>query len=280
FLFQGTLLMDFDVESMLYALRVPTEKFKASVEVATRRIETRRTERELAVARQQLVATWGSDKARFDRAVGDLAKTVVPPAIDALRPLLAQNPAIALWDTEAARRQAAVRVAKAGAVPDVTVGVGYRHFRATVNNDQAMLVTASIPLPLFDRNQGEISRARFGVLKARADRHAAEVRLHAQLTEAYQQLASAYEESRSLQDEVMPDARKAYEAAERSFKEGKGDYLDMLDAQRTLIGGQSKHVEALAGYQQARAKVEALIGQSIESISTKTPSGEDTTHEK
>jgi len=93
-------------------------------------------------------------------------------------------------------------------------------------------------------------------------------------------LASAYEELRSLQDEILPMARRAYQAAETSFKGGKSGYLDMLDAQRTLVDAQSKHVEALAEYHQTRAQVEALVGQSIESVSTKTHSGEDTTNEK
>lgn len=258
----------------------PTEKLKASVEVATSRIDTRRAERELKVARQQLAATWGSDKPMFDRAVGNLAEISPPPMTEDLTPLLAQNPEIARWDIETAQRQAALKLAKADGIPNVTVGVGLKQSRGTVDNDHAMLVTASFPLPLFDRNQGEISKARFGVLKARADRNAAQVRLHAQLTKAYQQLSSAYEESRSLQDEVLPIAKRVYEAAQKSFKEGKSSYLDMLDAQRTLVDAQSKHVEALAEYHQARAEVEALVGQSIESISTKTQSNEDTTNDK
>ena len=258
----------------------PTEKLKASVETATSRIDNRRAERELTVARQQLAATWGSDKALFDRAVGDFAKISPPPDTEALTPLLAQNPEIARWETEAAQRQATLDLAKAAAVPDVEVGAGYRQSWETGADDGAMLVTASVPLPLFDRNQGEILRARFGVQKTHADRNAAQVRLHAQLTAAYQQLASAYEESRSLQDEILPMARRAYKAVETSFKEGKSGYLDMLDAQRTLVDAQSKHVEALAEYHQARAQVEALVGQSIESVSTKTQSDEDTTNEK
>ena len=258
----------------------PTEKLKASVEAATSRIETRRAERALAGARQQLAATWGSDKALFDRAVGDLAKISRPPATDALTGLLEQNPKLARWETEAAQRQAALRLAKAGSVPDITVGVGYRHFRETEDNDRAMLVTASVPLPLFDRNQGQIAKARFGVLKARVDRNAAAVRLRAQLAEACRQAASAYEESRSLQDDVLPTARRAYQAVERSFKEGKSSYLDMLDAQRTLVDTQSKYVEALAGCHQARADVEALIGRSLESITPKPQIRKDATHAK
>ena len=258
----------------------PTEGLKASVEVATSRIDARRAERELTVARQQLAATWGSDKALFDRAVGNLAEISPPPEVEALTPLLAQNPEIARWGTEIAQRRATLRLARSGAVPDVTVGVGYRQSWETGADDSAMLVTASVPLPLFNRNQGGISRARFGVLKAHVDRHAAQVRLHVQLTEAYQQLASAYEESRSLRDEVLPAAGMAYEAVERSFKGGKSDYLDMLDAQRTLVDVRSKHVEALAEYHQARARVEALVGQSIESVSTEPQSDKDTANEK
>jgi outer membrane protein, heavy metal efflux system len=258
----------------------PTEGLKADVEMATSGIAARRAERELVVARQQLASTWGAGRAVFDRAVGDLAKIAPLPGIDALTALLAQNPEIAQWEIQGAQRQAELQMARAGSIPDVTVGVGYRHFRETDDNDHAFLVTASIPLPLFDRNQGEISRARFGALKARADRDAAEVRLHAELTEAYQRLALAYDESRSLQDEVLPTAEKAYEAAQRSFREGKSDYLDLLDAQRTWASAQSEHVDALVGYHQARADVEAMVGQSIESVGTEPQSDEDTTNEK
>jgi len=196
----------------------PTEKLKASVEAATSRIDTRRAERELAVARQQLAATWGSDKVLFDRAVGDFAKISTPPEAEALTPLLAQNPEIARWETEAAQRQATLDLAKAAAVPDVKVGAGYRQSWETGANDGAMLATASVPLPLFDRNQGEISRARFGVQKAHADRNAAQVRLQRNPAYGKEGLRGGREVLQRGQEQLSGHAGRAAHSGRRPVK--------------------------------------------------------------
>lgn len=249
----------------------PPEKLKAVVELATRRIAVRRAERALTVARQALAAIWGSRDPKFLRAVGDLTTILAPQAFETLAPLLKQNPDLARWATESKQREAALALARADAVPDVTVGVGYRTFGETDNDDHAFMVAASIPLPVLNRNQGEIAKARFGLRKLEVDRRAAQVKLHADLTKAYQALASAYEDSVSLEKEVMPNAHKAFDAEKRSFKAGKSNYLDLLDAQRTWIEARSTHVATLAEYHSARAEVEALISQSLDSINQPQP---------
>jgi cobalt-zinc-cadmium efflux system outer membrane protein len=247
----------------------PTEGLKADVEVATSEIEKRNAARALAAARQKMVAVWGDREARFSQAVGSMSSLDKLPSLESLAALLDQNPGLARWQTEIAQRKAALSLAKAQAVPDVTVGVGFRKFYETENNDHAFLVTASIPLPIFDRNQGGIAKARFAVTKAHIDHKAAETALRTELSEAYAELATAHDELQSLRGKVLPMATKAFAAIQRSFGEGKSSYLDLLDAQRTLVEARGKQVEALATYHIARATVEAVIGQSIERATPK-----------
>ena len=241
----------------------PAEQSKATVEVAGARIRIRRAELALLAARHALGATWGSDKPRFSRAAGDLTEAAELPPIESLVGKLAQSPAIARWETEISRRRAALALAEARGIGDLTVGAGYRHFRETASNDRAMLLTVGVPLPLFDRNQGDIRKAKLAVLRAKADRQAARVKVRNELEGAYQALAAAHAEATSLKSEVLPAAQQSHEAVRQSYQQGKVGYLDLLDAQRTLIKARREYVEALALRHQAAAEVEGLIAEPL-----------------
>ena len=247
----------------------PTEETKAGVEVASAELEVKRSRRELAVAKQRLAAMWASTSPRFPRVIGNLGTIPEIPKPESLMPFVSRNTEVARWDAEMAQREAAADLAKAGAVPDVTLGVGYRHFKE--NHDNAMLAALSVPLPIYDRNQGEISKTRFGVTKARLDRQAAEAKVRTDLAEAYQELASAYEEAVALRDAILPAAESSFKASQTSFQSGKGNYLDVLDAQRTLTELRGKYLDAQASYHRARADVEGLIGQSLDARNEPEP---------
>jgi len=241
-------------------------KTKASVEVATGKIRAARIKRTLTSARCELAATWGSTRPQFTRLLGDLGEiTAIPPA-DKLTAHLARNPEMASWSAELQKRQAALELARANAIPDVTAGVGYRHTRETEDNDHAIVAGVSIPLPLFDRNQGEIRKARYSLLRARTRRRAAEVKLHTEFEKAYQTLASAHSEAVALRDEVLPAARSSHEASGKSFEQGKAGYMDVLDAQRTLVEVREQYIEALEAYHSAVTSVEEIIAQPLKSI--------------
>ena len=257
----------------------PTELSKAAVEVATSRIRVQRIERELAAGRHMLAATWGSSAPMFDSVAGDLSQIHPIPPLDRLIPLLAQNPEIARGETQIDQTLAQLALEKARAIPDIKAGVGYKQSRETENNDHALVAGVSVPLSIFNRNQGNISKARSGVQKARMERRAAEVEIWAALQESYQKLAATYEEATALRDEVLPAAQRSFDASSRSFREGKANYLDVLDAQRTLTETREQQVEALAAYHQARAEVEALIGQPLEVNTSGRPEGKDTNNE-
>jgi cobalt-zinc-cadmium efflux system outer membrane protein len=249
----------------------PIEKTRADVAQAAVRIESDRARRALDADRRRLAALWGSTEPRFKLVLGDL--TVLPPfpLFDELEQHLKQNPDIARWTSEIARRQATLALERSARVPDVTVSAGYRRY--TSINGSAFLIGVSVELPLFNRNRGGIQEASDRLSKAREEQLAARVRVTAMVAEAYRALASASDEVSALTSNVLPGARSAFEAVSEGYRLGKFGYLEVLDAQRTLVSAGGQYLGALADYHKAAAEVERLIGVPLGEVSSSpTPS--------
>jgi len=242
----------------------PVEETKAQVALANARIEEKQARQSLASARAQLAATWGGTSAIFERAAGQLdAISPIPPEAE-LRRLLAQNPDAARWSSEVQMRRAALELEKANAITDPTIFGGMQRFND--GDDTAVTFGLSIPVPVFNRNQGRILEAKYEVSKAQNQQKAAEASLSAALAKAYQGLASAFIGVTDLKNEVLPGAESAFDAARRGYSEGKFNYLMVLDAQRTLFQARARYIKALETYHQAKVDVERLIGQEINTI--------------
>ncbi|MGH8593798.1 MAG: TolC family protein [Gammaproteobacteria bacterium] len=240
----------------------PVEEIRARVTLASVRIDKARAARELEAARKRLGASWGSTIPRFKTAQGKLDQVLPIPTLEELIRRLTQNPDLARWATELAQRQATVDLEQSRAIPDLTVSLGITQF--TDSNDSALVAGVSIPLPVLNRNQGNIEAAHQRLTKAMEELRAAEVLVTTALNSAYQSLAAAQAEVTTLRQEVLPGAQNAFEAVSRGYRLGKFGFLDVLDAQRTLFGAKAQYLRALASYHQAVAEVERLIGEPVE----------------
>jgi cobalt-zinc-cadmium efflux system outer membrane protein len=239
----------------------PVEEIRAEVAASTAQVERRRATAELAVARSRLVATWGSTHAIFDRAEGDLYTLQTPPPFEVLVSRVTQNPDLARWIQEVELREAVVTLEEAQKIPDVTAGGGVRHFSET--NDAALVFGVSVPLPLFDRNQGAREASRRAVVKARHERRAAEVRVGAAVDVAYRELRASFDEVVALRDQVLPQAEEAYQGVREGYLRGLFRYVDVLDAQRTLSELRGRQLGALRSYHSTVAELERLIGEPL-----------------
>jgi cobalt-zinc-cadmium efflux system outer membrane protein len=121
-------------------------------------------------------------------------------------------------------------------------------------------------MPLFDRNQGNIQEAMYLLAKTEEQRKAVETNLRAALAEASTKLSSSFNEITIIKNDVLPLAGSAFDAAGQGYREGKFEYLMVLDSQRTFFEVRARYIEALAGYHKARADVERLIGRDINSV--------------
>lgn len=245
----------------------PVEATRAGVAVSISQIELARSQRALLAARKRLAATWGSSSAVFERVDGDLYALSPIPSLEPLEKRIGQNPDLARWLLEMEQRSAVLGVQLANRIPDVTLSGGIRRFNDT--NDNALVAGFSIPLPVFNRNQGSIREAQYGLAKAREEQRSVEVLARDTLATAYEALSTSFVEATLLRDEVLPGARGAFDAITEGYRQGKFGYLEVLDAQQALFEARGRHLEALAAYHTAVADVERLIGESLETMEIK-----------
>ena len=239
----------------------PVELTRAEVALAKAELEMSRTEQELVAARNALAASWGSTRPTFTRVVGDLTKVTPPPSAEELFRRLDANPDLARWETELEERRAALSLEQAGRVPDVTVGAGGRHF--SDNSDNALVFELSVPLPVFNRNDGAIAEAEHRLSKACADRSAAYVSAHAALSAAAARLAAAYDQAIRLRARVLPQATLALDGALDAYRKGLFRSVDVLDAQRTLFELRADYLTTLESYHLLAADVERLTAMPL-----------------
>ncbi len=238
------------------------ENLRADVAFSMSRIEFQNASRVLTAARRNLAATWGARAASFEEAAGDFyAVTPAPSALDADE-MIAANPDLARWAIEQRQRQAALDLERAKATSDITVAAGVQHSRES--DDSAFMVGLALPIPLFDRNQGGIEEAAANLAKARKQHQAAEIEIAAMLAEAVSGLAATYDEVQILRADVLPRAQQAFEAAQQGYREGKFDYLYVLDTQRTFFETKVQFIDAVEACHRARVDVERLTGRPLD----------------
>lgn len=236
----------------------PVEETRARVAEGRAATDRQAAERDLLAARTVLAATWGGTEARFDRVVGRLGAVTPPEPLDVLRSRIDRNPDLARWNAERTRREAALAVERARRVPDVTLSLGGRHYAD--NGDEALVFGFSLPLPVFDRNQGNVAAAELAVARTERDRWAAAVVVSAALETAYATLQTAFAQATALRDRIIPEAERTYDGARDAYTRGLFRYLEVLDAQRTLFELRGQYLTVLRDYHQAAADVTRLTG--------------------
>jgi cobalt-zinc-cadmium efflux system outer membrane protein len=242
----------------------PIEETRTRVTVSTARLQVQQVRTVYEAAKKRLAAFWGSTTPAFEGVSGRLETTTSIPPLEALRAQVQKNPDIARWVSTMAARRAQVEVAQSRAVPDLTVSGGVRYLNEV--KEGTFVLGFSLPLPLFDRNQGGIQEAYAHLNKAELERRAAEVRVSTALFDVYQNLVSAANEVTTLRSDVLPTAQETFQATQEGYRLGKFGLLDVLDAQRTFFETRGRSLEALATYHKAVADLERLSGEELHSM--------------
>lgn len=233
------------------------QKSKAKVALSTSRIALDKARREYQTARHLLASLMG--EASTVRLNASAFYTVVEPAY--AKDELANNPDIARWKPALAKSEAAFDLEKANAVPDPRVSAGFRDFRETGN--KAFVVGLSIPLPVFNSNQGNIAKARAELSRTASDQKASEMTLDQEFMKNLEAQRTAYVQAKTLKNAILPEAEKAFSLSRRGYQEGKFTYLEVLDAERTLADARVQYIEALKEYHLQRAAIERLTGAHL-----------------
>ena len=164
-------------------------------------------------------------------------------------------------DALIAQRRAELELQRRNAIPDVTVVGGVRRYREA-GGDVAFVLGLSVPLPIFDRNQGNIQRAGAEVNRAEADAERGRLYLDAALADAERRLDQAWRAADTLRHSVLPAAEEASTFAREGYAAGKFSLLEVLDAQRILTEAREQLNGARLEVQQLRADIARLRGRA------------------
>jgi cobalt-zinc-cadmium efflux system outer membrane protein len=247
----------------------PVEATRAAIEVGKAQAQAARAAHEREAARTLLASWWGSSTSDFELANGALPRPVDPPRFEEVRFSLNQTPEIVRLDDQIERAKRAADLEKSVRVPDLRVSVGPRRFEDT--GESAWVAGLSVPIPVFDRNQGSRKAADFEAKRARRDADAARVTREAELAAVLDRLRATAEEARIIEDDVVPAANHAFVATETGYSAGKFGFLNVLDAQRALFDAHSLLLDRREEYALVLTVIERLIGRELDGVRLDRP---------
>jgi len=160
---------------------------------------------------------------------------------------LRRRPDLTAAERAAEAAEAALRLARAERWPNVTVGVQYTHdeFQVAGNLANSLGANFSLPLPLVNRNQGEIERAEAEALIARREVQKLRLGIPQEVRIAVTSYTVAGERVRRFEEAFLRQSEDARRAAEVSYREGAISLLEFVEAERTFIQTQRDHLDAL-----------------------------------
>lgn len=173
-----------------------------------------------------------------------------------IAPSAAGTLTLAAADADLAVADAGIRLARANRVPDLNIGPALRRLEAT--NDTAAVFTVSIPIPLFNNGKAAVAQASAERTRVEARRRMTGLDVEQAIAEAQAEAANAETTARAAAGPALAAAQEAARIARIGYREGKFGQLDLLDAERTLADTRIAAIDALANYQNARARLERL----------------------
>jgi len=241
--------------SQLELLRIQVQRFAFERDAVDAR-------QALNTAKITLRALCGADRVTEDFDVtGELSYRDVSYRHEQLYRLVMQNrPDIRAAQASREKARADVNLARANAWWDFTPQIEYQR----IGPDNTIGFGISLPLRIFDRNQGEIARARADVLKADATRQAVAIQALAEVDAALSTLRAEAEKVKALSETYLPKARETRDTVDYAYRRGGVSLLDFLDAQRTYRETALEYLRAVGSHRTAFYQLEAAVGGPLE----------------
>lgn len=182
---------------------------------------------------------------------GNLDET---PAIDPnriLAQILRNSPEVKRAEQDVVRAQTEVKSTKREVIPDVTVRAGLQQNFEPLNEAGGQpvgaqgFITAGISLPLFDRNQGNVTAAEADRDRAQAEAARVQLSVRERAERLIQNYLSAQEEANRYKDEMIPRAQQAYQLYLAKYRQMGAAYPEVLVSQRTLFQLRASYISSL-----------------------------------
>ena len=149
-----------------------------------------------------------------------------------------------------------VLLAKANGKVDVTGTLEYSH----VSGENGLSAFVSFPLPVFDRNQGEIARTQYAFTQAQEQQQSTSDMVLSDVSDAYEAVESNDEVVRLYTSGYLKQAQDSRDISQYAYRRGAASLLDFLDSERSYRATQLAYRQALASYMTALEQLKEAVG--------------------
>lgn len=207
---------------------------------------------------KQLVAITGCPDLVYQPLSGELAGEV--PELDfelAWANLRDNSPLIGAAKARAQHFQGTYRLEQANATPNVNLQVVAE--RDSIGKFSTVSTLISMPIPVFNRNQGNISRAAAQTHESAAEVQRTELALRDQLAEAFRRYETAKAQVQDLEASILPDSKESLELAVAAYKASEVGFLTVLTAQRTYVEASVANLDAWLELRKVTTEIDGLL---------------------
>ncbi len=239
----------------------PAEESKVKVALINSRIELQRLQRSYSSAQTILNSLIGTTGKNLSPSTDLFENLFTLPKKENILQDLENIPSIKNLNNETNFRKAQLELEKSQAVPDLTTSVGVRYLNELKTN--SFVAGLSIPLPFFNRNQGNIQSAEVRIQQMDEIIRAQRLSVISSLNTSFNNLLNAYNNATQLKESILPESEKAYNITRDGYLQGRFAFIDLLDAQRTLFETQTQYLLELSGYYNSLIEIENVTGKSF-----------------
>ncbi len=196
---------------------------------------------------RQLAATIGLPYMARQTVAGSVETLTPAVDYDTLITILQRHTDLSAANLRIASSRNSLRLAEVQPIPNITVYSAFQHDATTPLSDYSTNVQVSAPVPVFNRNQGNIASAHADLVRAEQNLNDTNNKLMSSLADAYSRFTSSRTISESYRTELLPDQVRVYRGVyDRFLIDGQSiDFAQVVVAQQTLATVVTSYLQSL-----------------------------------
>ncbi len=202
------------------------------LELQRAELDLQQFQSDLLTAKTNLVSLWKGASTSFSVTDSPLPTATVKTLTE-LESLVSRSSMVEALQSQQSIVDAELTLQRSNAKPNITVNGGYRRLEA--DNANTFVVGIGFPLPISNRNQGEIAALKSRRQALELEREQALLDANASFRTLAQGLDQSLKRRNTLDSALLPKAEETYKTLKEAYKRGRISYPTLLESQRTLI---------------------------------------------
>ncbi|MBS0264507.1 MAG: TolC family protein [Planctomycetes bacterium] len=234
-----------------------SDVLQAQMLFETSRINLAEASHRYEAAWEQLAVMLGTPTLKLTPLSGDLSEGVPLRDLDSCwQTLLAESPQLRASESELDHGWAELRSAKAQVIPNVTLQNVTDYDRVTNSTTVSTLI--ALPVPFYNRNQGNIDKANADIRADQAEIRRVQLVLRDQLVESFRRYKTSRVQSERLYQSILPNAEENLKLTQQSYRGGEVPFRDVLAAQQAYAEARVAYIESLTELRKVVIEIDGL----------------------